>query len=62
MEREQEGTGRVKLQEVVLNKVKEYKYLGTYVEEGGGVDREVGKKVQAGWGKFREASGILCDR
>src|ERR1700754_4665899 len=55
---EQEGTSRVKLQGVLLNKVKEYRYLGAYVEEGGELDREVERKVQAGWCKWREASGI----
>ena len=57
---EQEGSGRVKLQDVVLNKVKEYKYLGAYVEEGGELNREVEKKVQAGWCKWREASGTCA--
>ena len=32
------------------------------MEEGGEVDREVERKVQAGWWKWREASGVLCDR
>ena len=52
----------VRLQDVLLNKVKEYRYLGTYVEEGGELDGEVERKVQAGWCKWREASGVLCDR
>lgn len=59
---EQEGTTRVRLQEVLLNKVKEFKYLGAYVEEGGELNKEIEKKVQAGWGKWREASGVLCDK
>ena len=46
---EQDGTSRVRLQDVMLNKVKKYKYLGSYVQEGGELDREVEKKVQAGW-------------
>ena len=37
---EQEGDSRVKLQDVLLNKVKEYKYLGTHVEKGGVLDRK----------------------
>ena len=32
---EQEGVSRVRLQDVLLNKVNGYKYLGAYVEEGG---------------------------
>src|ERR1700761_6457537 len=50
---EEEGTSRVKLQGVLLNKVKEYRYLGAYVEVGGELDREVDRKVQAGWCKWR---------
>ena len=59
---EQEGVNRVELQEGLLNKVKEFKYLGAYVEEGGELNREVERKVQAGPCKWREANGILCDK
>ena len=59
---EKEGTSRVKLQGVLLNKVKEYRYLGSYVEEGGELNRKVDKKLPAGWCKWREASEILCDK
>ena len=62
MEGEQEGKSRVKLQNVVLNKVKVYKYLGAYVKEGGELDTEVEKKVESGWCRWREASGVLCDK
>ena len=31
-------------------------------EEGGELDGEVERKVQVGWCKWREASGVLCDR
>ena len=59
---EADGVSRVKLQESLLNKVKDFKYLGTYVEEGGELDKEIECKIQAGWCKWREASGILCDK
>ena len=52
----------MRLQDVLLNKVKGYRYLGAYVEEGGELDSEVEKKVQAGWCRWREVSGILCDK
>ena len=42
---EQEGVSRVRLQGVLLNKVKELRYLGAYVEEGEELDREVQRKV-----------------
>ena len=59
---EQEGMSRVRLQDVFLNKVKEYKYLGAYVQEGGALDREVHMKAQARWCKWREACAVLCDK
>src|ERR1700761_3739329 len=42
--------------------LKRYKYLGAYVQDSGEVEREVTCKMQAGWLKWREASGLLCDR
>src|ERR1700761_971193 len=42
--------------------LKRYKYLGAYVQDSGEVEREVTCKMQAGWLKWREASGLLCDK
>ena len=41
--------------------VKEFKYLGSTVQESGGCEREIKKKVQAGWNGWRKVSGIICD-
>ena len=39
----------MRLQDVLLNKVKGYKYLGAYVEEGGELDSQIEKRCrQAG--------------
>ena len=39
--------------------VEEFKYLGLKVQESGGCEREVKKRVEAGW---RRVSGVICDR
>ena len=52
----------MKLKGVLLKKVKEYRYLGSYVEEGAELGIEAERKVQAGWCKWREASGILYNK
>ena len=39
-----------------------FKYLGTHVDESGGVEREINSRVQAGWKNWRDLSGVLCDR
>ena len=32
------------------------------VQESGGCEREVKKRVQAGWNGWRRVSGVICDR
>ena len=32
------------------------------MKEGGELDTEVEKKVESGWCRWREASGVLCDK
>ena len=43
-------------------RVKEFKYLGSTVQESGGCEREVKKTVQAGWNGWRRVSGVICDK
>ena len=43
-------------------RIKEFKYLGSTVQENGSYDREIKNKVQAGWNGWRKALGVICDR
>ena len=43
-------------------RVKEFKYLGSMVQESGSCEREIKKGVQAGWNGWRKVSGVICDR
>ena len=52
----------VKMEDTKLPRVKEFKYLGSTVQESGGCEREVKKRVQAGWNGWRRVSGVICDR
>ena len=52
----------VKIEDTKVARVKEFKYLGLTVQESGGCKREVKKRVQAGWNRWRKVSGIICDR
>ena len=45
-----------------MPRVREFKYLGSTVQENDGCEREVKKRVQAGWNECRRVSGIICDR
>ncbi|KAK3561844.1 hypothetical protein QTP86_017495 [Hemibagrus guttatus] len=59
---EREGSGTVRLQGEEVKKVQEFKYLGSTVQSNGEYEKEVKKRVQAGWNGWRKVSGVLCDR
>ena len=52
----------VKMEDAKVTRVNEFKYLGSTVQESGGCEREVKKKVQAGWNGWRRVSEVICDR
>ena len=52
----------VKMEDTKVPRVKEFKYLGSTVQESGSCEREVKKRVQAGWNVWRRVSGVICDR
>ena len=45
-----------------MPRLKDFKYLGSTVQESGGCERKVKKRVQAGRNGWRRVSGIICDR
>ena len=53
------GDETVKMEDTKVPRVKEFKNLGSTVQESGGCEREVEKRVQAGW---RRVSGVICNR
>ena len=51
------------MEDTKVPRVKEFKYLGSTVQEiGSSCEREVKKRVQAGWNGWREVSEIICNR
>ena len=52
----------VKMEDTNVPRVKKFKYLGSTVQESGSCEREVKKRVQAGWNGWRRVSGVICDR
>ena len=47
---------------MIVSRVKEFKHLGSTVQESGSCEREVKKRVQAGWNGWRKVLGVICDR
>ena len=50
------------MEDTKVPRVKEFKYLGSTMQESGDCEREVKKRVQAGWNGWRKVSGVICDR
>ena len=39
-----------------------FRYLGSVLQKDGDIDEDVRHRISAGWLKWRQASGILCDK
>ena len=39
-----------------------FRYLGSMLPRDGDIDEDVKHRISAGWLKWRQASGVLCDR
>ena len=58
------GQGRepVKILGEELQRVHHFMYLGSSVDETGGMTIEISQRVSAAWGHWKRCSGVLCDR
>ena len=46
----------------IMKQVEEFKYLGSTVQTDGGSERELAKRILAGWGAWRKITGVMCDK
>jgi hypothetical protein len=53
--------GDVRLDGQVVAKENTFHYLGSMLQKDGDIDEDVSHKIKAGWLKWRQASGVLCD-
>ena len=54
--------GEVTVGGSVLKTVTSFRYLGSLIHNSGSVEEEVRSRVSAAWSKWREVSGIVCDK
>ena len=52
----------VKMEDKKVPRIKEFKYLGSTVQESGDCERKIKRRVQAGWNGWKKVSGVICDR
>ena len=52
----------IRMGDAEVPEVKEFKYLGSTVQQDGGGNIEVRKRIQAGWNSWRKVTGVMCDK
>ena len=52
----------VRLDGEVIKNTDGFKYFGSTITVDGSEEREVPRRIQAGWKNWSEVSGVLCDR
>ena len=45
-----------------LKTVTSFRYLGSLIQESGSVEEEIQSRVTTAWSKWREISGVVCDK
>jgi hypothetical protein len=53
--------GDVRLNGQVVLKKDTFHYLESMLQKNGDIDEDVSHRIKAGWLKWRQASGVLCD-
>lgn len=54
--------GDVTLDGQIVPRKDTFRYLGSMLQSNGEIDEDVSHRIKAGWMKWRQASGILCDK
>ncbi|PUZ75050.1 hypothetical protein GQ55_1G117000 [Panicum hallii var. hallii] len=54
--------GDVSLEGQVVAKKDTFRYLGSMLQKDRDIDEDVRHRISAGWLKWRQASGVLCDK
>ena len=54
--------GDVSLEGQIVPKRDIFRYLGSMLQRDGDIDEDVSRRIKAGWMKWRQAFGVLCDK
>ena len=59
---EANGEEEIRLGEGNLKTVKAFKYRGSIIQDNASLEEEIRNRTRAAWAKWREVSGVVCDR
>ena len=46
----------------MIPKVEKFKYLGSIIQQNGDIDEDINQHIKADWIKWKNASGVRCDK
>ena len=52
----------MKISDHIIPQVERFRYLGSIIQNDGEIIGDVNYRIQAGWTKWKNASGVICDR
>ena len=52
----------ISLEGQVVSRNDTFRYLGSMLQRDGDIDEDISHRIKAGWMKWRQASGVLCDK
>ncbi|XP_063382203.1 uncharacterized protein LOC134668692 [Cydia fagiglandana] len=55
-------TINISIGDTPIPRVSEFKYLGSIVSNDGKIDRDVTHRTTTGWMKWRQLTGVMCDK
>ncbi|KAJ8715501.1 hypothetical protein PYW07_009983 [Mythimna separata] len=55
-------SGTIRIGSDLITKSDKFRYLGSVLHESGSVEDDVQARIGAAWAKWREVTGVLCDR
>ncbi|GJV29307.1 ataxia telangiectasia mutated family protein [Tanacetum coccineum] len=61
-ENDQNEEAVIRIGEYILEPNESFRYLGSVIHKSGRIEDDVTHRIQAGWLKWRAATGILCDK
>ena len=58
----EDAGGEVTIDGIVIPKVEKFKYISSIVQQNGEIDEDINQRIKVGWQKWKQATGVLCDR
>ena len=52
----------IRIGDQILHPRESFRYLGSILHKSGMIDEDVTHRIKVGWLKWREATGVLCDK